>query len=354
MKILQNKILIKSTSILLAILDFISCNRHFDDIQQIEPSSQITDVSVEDIKLSKEQAIAYVGLFGQALENSGKKETETRSSETPKEISYIDFYVENGDTLLFAINYKDERGFCILKADNASFPIIAHSEIGSIDFGKITEENPLMEVINFHKNEVQQNLSGENKIDAEYYEKWKDIGNPDYLYEITPVNTSPENNTKTRARRHSTGKASVYPYTGKDLDTWTQEGNFNDAAPNKACIGCPAIAIGMLLYDCNNRISGRPTITSPCIPYWGATAKKDNNAGKLISEKFKTIADSIPNYNWGKIKDYASGAMPDDIVKGLRKLGFKNASIQDYDFETLYKNLSYKNRGTISEKGIRL
>ncbi|HCC51955.1 MAG TPA: hypothetical protein DEQ30_07790 [Porphyromonadaceae bacterium] len=50
----------------------------------------------------------------------------------------------------------------------------------------------------------------------------------------------------------------------------------------------------------------------------------------------------MPNYNWGTSQDRPSGATPDDVLTGLRDIGFKKAQMVSYNFETLYNNLSFK------------
>ena len=43
-----------------------------------------------------------------------------------------------------------------------------------------------------------------------------------------------------------------------------------------------------------------------------------------------------------KQKNAESGATPADIQTGLRSIGFTNATLTDYNFETLYANLKFK------------
>lgn len=144
-------------------------------------------------------------------------------------------------------------------------------------------------------------------------------------------------------RKHSTGKKTIYPYTGEKLSNWCQFGNFNSYAPNQAAIGCPALAIGMLLFDCAHRdLSKREQVTVPRFPYHAERATIENEDGKRVSMALRQIADSIPNYRWGAKPGAESSANAVDILEGLKKLGFRQAELRPYDFETLYQNMSYK------------
>lgn len=295
-------------------------------------------------KLSKDQALAYVDLFGANLEVSSVPISEKRSLHEPKKISHIDYYIENGDTLLFAVNYANDKGFVILSGDNSSFPILAHSNEGNLNFKNIKEGNPFHLILLEYKKKVKRSLENPNGINSEYYEKWKDLGNKNFQYEITPLNGEPEA-AKLRARKQSSNKKAIYPYTGKALNDWCQNGSFNDSAPNKAAIGCPAMAIGMLLYDCEYRLTGSHTSTNPKFFREANQATMNNESGILVSKILRQIADSIPDYDWGYDQNKESGATPINILSGLHKLGFQNAELVSYDFETLYKNLSFRTAG---------
>ena len=291
--------------------------------------------------LSESQAIAYVNLFGNAIENGATDGSSLRSNSHPKEISDLDFYIEGQDTLLFAVNYADNQGYVLLSGDNSSFPIIAHSDKGNLRFKDIQEGNPLYSVLRNYKDKIKERLHNPDLIKGEYYEKWKDLGKEGYQYEITPSKNEPEDELRAY-RDYSSGKETIYPYTGKELDKWCQDGTFNSAAPNGSMIGCPAVAIGMLLYDCENRVNGNHSVTYPRFYYGAHLADSSNNLGSIVSKTLKQIADSIPGYSWSP---GGSSATPENILIGLHKLGFKKARLVDYDFEQLYDNLSFKSIG---------
>lgn len=297
---------------------------------------------VESIKMTPDQAIAYVRLFGEEITVASTPENKLRAADLDRQIGLVDYYVENNDTLLYAVNYKDEKGYVLLSSNNGGFPIIAHSDAGELRFSDIDKENPLWLVIMSEAERVKDQRKNPDRANLDYYDDWKDIGNPDYQYEIEPTSEVPSSRLRAM-RKHSTGKKTIYPYTGEKLSNWCQFGNFNTYAPNQAAIGCPALAVGMLLYDCHQRMLGKMEhVTVPRFPYYAERATKDNEDGKRVSMALRQIADSIPNYQWGaKPGDY-SAAYAVDILEGLKKLGFRQAELHPYDFETLYQNMSYK------------
>ena len=276
--------------------------------------------------LSVDQAKIYASMFCNYLDEKDadpESNLKTRSSgKVNKELSNIDYYIENGDTLLYAFNYKDDNGYIIIAADNSTFPILAHSSKGNLKFKDINSESSLNLFISAYKQRTKERLA---KVeDTEYYQNWKDLGNKDYEYEIIPNNDEPIPVTKGR-RKNSSGKKSIYPYTGIELDAWCQEDGYNYYAPNKARIGCPAIAIGMLMYDTSQRMNGSFTPTYPEFNFFYDAYNMREVDGSETARKLRQIADSIPNYNWGARKDAESGASLDEIKIGLRKLGYKNA-----------------------------
>lgn len=290
------------------------------------------------VQLSEQQARIYATMFLKH-EDSISRPQNLRSIAVPREISDVNYYVEGRDTLLYAINYGNNGGFVILSGDNSSFPIVAHSDKGHLVLSEVSSENPLYGALQGYIDKAKKNINDPSRVNSPYFEKWKDLGKKDYEYEIVPENTAPVAGMRS-TREYSSGKPAIYPHTGKDLN-WSQAGNFNSAAKDGSLIGCPAVAIGMLLYDCEHRINGSYTSVTPSVRYDAKFATADNIQGREVSKVLRQIADSIPGYDWSP---YVSGANPEEIITGLRKLGFPDADRVNYDIETLYKNLSFKAR----------
>lgn len=334
---------------LMAISFFLySCSEVQEDVMLSE--SKVENSTLQSSKLNLQQALAYAAMFSPGFEKNDSPESSTRAANpSPQVVSNVDFYIENGDTLLYAINYINDGGYVLIAGDNSSFPILAHSNQGNLIFSNISENSPMAMFISATKNKVKANIDNDTVSDTDYFENWKDLGKDGYEYEIIVNENEPLPQTRGR-RENSSGKTSIYPYTGKDLDFWCQEGGYNMYAPNQACIGCPAISIGMLMYDTSQRLLGNSTSTTPYFYYYD---KRDLSAVTDYTDtarKLRQIADSIPDYDWGAAKDSASGANPYQILIGLKKLGYKNAQLVNYNFETLYNNLSFKGYNYFGEE----
>ena len=294
--------------------------------KQDAPSKEAT----KSVQLSEQQARMYATMFLKH-EDSISRPQNLRSIAVPREISDVNYYVEGRDTLLYAINYGNNGGFVILSGDNSSFPIVAHSDKGHIILSEVSSENPLHGALQAYIDKAKKHINDPSRVNSPYFEKWKDLGKEGYEYEIVTENAAPVAGMRS-TREYSSGKPAIYPYTGKELN-WSQDGNFNSSAKDGGLIGCPAVAIGMLLFDCEHRLDGRYTHVD------AKFATANNIQGREVSKVLRQIADSIPGYDWSP---YGSGANPDSIPIGLHRLGFKEAKWQDYNIDTLYKNLSFK------------
>ncbi len=325
-------------------LGMLSCNDEADFLSSGEEYRDSSKTFVELPKISLEQAEIYASLFSTYLDENDTPEKErdvsTRSS-SAKDIENVDFFIEKGDTLLYALNYKD-GGFILIGSANTSFPILAHSTKGRINLNDInSNESGLTLFIETVKNDIKESLNNPKILDSEYYENWKDLGKEGYEYEITLSSEEPLAETRSR-RKTSSGKKSIYPYTGIALDAWDQVGGYNICAPNRACIGCPAISISMLLYDCSERLTGNNTWTYPSFGYYDRRDLSNVRTETETARKLREVADYVPNYSWGRGIDQPSGATPSSVLTGVRSIGFTKAQMVSYNFETLYDNLSFK------------
>lgn len=317
-------------------LSLTSCNKEGQ-----EPVVPETDVASNGLTISQAEELA--NLFAPLLDSNVKPDVETRtaSSNFPKTLDYIDVYVENGDTLMYALNYANNAGYIVVGANNLAFPILSHSSHGAFNFDAINEHSPVNNFLEAYKETIRTGVTASD-TSSEFYDNWKDLGKEGYEYEIEicPMDELVE----TRGRREeSSGKPTIYPLTGEELDYWCQEGGYNYYAENNARIGCPAIAIGMLMYDTSQRILGNSTPTSPSFSYYyDAFDIAGETTGTETALKLRQIADAIPDYDWGPSKDEESGATPAEILTGLHNLGYVDASIATYNFETLYDNLTFE------------
>lgn len=256
-----------------------------------------------------------------------------KSAEVAPEISNVSCFVENGDTLLFAFNYGDDEGYTIVGASAGSFPVLAQSDHGSVNFDDVDKDGSFAFFINLMAESV---INASADPDTAYASLWKEVGNDEWEYSVEVVDPQLDADTisgnKSRSRT-SSGKASIYPYTGLALKDWCQAGDYNASADKGACIGCPAMAVGMLLYDVNNRVDG---INAATVPYFTYNEQYPAYA-KSVSAKLRKIADAIPNYFWRIDGRKSSGVYnPSDLLQGVKNLGFAKAELSSFNFEKAY------------------
>lgn len=321
----------------MALSFLLSCSRNDNEMEGVSLKTENSS-----LKLNQKQARAYASIFSSYMEGKGSPNENNGKSLLSKKVKAepeFDYLIEKGDTLMYALNYKNNGGFILMSGANGAFPIIAHSDEGNIDFDKISKDNPLSRMIHNYKEEVKSILENPTKENIEYNEDWKDIGKEGYEYEFELNNTPPASEYVAYGRRHSTGKATIFPYTGKDLDVWDQD-NYSQHAKS-GLIGCPAVAISMLLYDVNNRMLGNNTATTPNFDIYDTNI---SNA-ESVSRRMRQIADLIPNYQWNINSSRESGATPDDILIGLKNIGFKKAEKHPINIDVLYNNMKYKGIG---------
>lgn len=331
----------KTTRILaysLIAMTFFSCEKGNIDSIQITDNGEFNHSSVLSATQLEQFATLYAGVF-QSIDSTNSV-ADTKASAT-KVLENVDVLVENGDTLMYAFNYRDNGGYIVIGADNSHFPILAHASTGSFRFSNIEKNNPINIFLECYKTDIKDRRNNETLLDSEFYDNWKDLGKEGYEYVVEIC--TPEEIQETKSRRtESSGKATVYPFTGMELSYWCQEGGYNYYAENNACIGCPAISIGMLMYDTASRITGNCQQTYPSFGYYyDAFDMSGYTTGTPTAQKLRQIADAIPNYNWGAYAGAESGAQIGDIVTGLHNLGYVNAVAMTYNFETLYNNLKF-------------
>lgn len=280
----------------------------------------------------KAEAIARLFAPYRATDEGGGN----KAAEAVPEVSSVSFYVSDGDTLLYAFNYGEGEGYTIVSGSTASFPILAQSGEGRVDFDRAAEGDPFTFFAGLMARSVKERLDRATTADTAYAALWRHVDDPDYTYEVTPLDED-EETVGNKGRLTKTGREYIHPYTGLELKNWGQYGDYNSAAPNRACIGCPAVAIGMLLYDVCTRTFGKIEDTKPSFSVEDRLAYN----AKRVSTKLREIANTIPNYNWGKSKEKESGASATNILTGLRRLGFTSAKLSPYNFETAYSSLSF-------------
>lgn len=116
-------------------------------------------------------------------------------------------------------------------------------------------------------------------------------------------------------------------------NTWGQGQGYNADAKNGALIGCSALAVGLIC-----RYFTFPT--GPNFDYVNMPRRLNNvTTSNPISRMLRTVADNIPNYQWGKNPGDETLANGSDIKKGLINLGYKNVDLYEYELDLAYNNM---------------
>jgi len=214
----------------------------------------------------------------------------------------------DGDTIYFAINYADDAGYILVDASlNAEVPILAFNDTGKF--------------ISTHIDELP--IGAESNENKESF--WVE-GNIPMLSKVENVSFNKSSSGDKKLEKE------VMPNVGKKYK-WGQGNGYNNDAPNHASIGCPAVAIGMLCM--HNRYPA-------CFDYSKMPTKIEGDDGTKsnpLSKMLKQIADNIPNYQWGKSKDQLSGAKDNNIIEGLKKLGYKNVLAGRINISEIISNI---------------
>lgn len=237
---------------------------------------------------------------------------------------------KDGKTVLYAINFGENNGFMIISADKeAPFSMLAFNDSGHFDENKLDKNNPFFVWLEEQSEKVAKELERTPNLSDEKYGIWKDMdgSTKDTEIEIELVNNIP---AETKGRHKGSWNLEYEsPFSTVKNSLWGQrEGGYNiDAKVPGALAGCPAVAIGLLCkthrYPNNYDYSGMPDVLN-------------TNVSNPISVMFRDIADKIPNYKWGV---NGSGALPNDILTGLHKVGYTKAKLGNYDFNTVYNNI---------------
>ena len=116
----------KSFLLLMSILILFSCSSN-DVVEDVHSSNGTIHQGQTSVQLSLKQAKAYASLFSKGFKGTDAEATTRAASLPTPTIKNVEFLIEGKDTLLYAINYSNNRGYVILSGTNNAFPIIGHA-----------------------------------------------------------------------------------------------------------------------------------------------------------------------------------------------------------------------------------
>ncbi|MBF0761705.1 C10 family peptidase [Dysgonomonas mossii] len=291
-------------------------------------SNQENKINVEK-QVSLDEAKAFVDKFMTSRANSDIS-LKKKSFLANNDYDILPITSESGTVVMYSINYNDNGGYLLLSADKEDKTILALNDSGRFDMSSI-RNNPAMNSWLQEKSlEIEKSLISKVNIENQKYGLWNYITNEqDTIVEIQFIVDKNTDGKNTKSHKGSYNLPWVNPSTGTVVQ-WGQQSPYNyHAKVSGALAGCPAVAVGMLCFNYSYPYNSN-------WPYWYMPYKLTSTGDNHIARMFRDIADQIPDYTWGT---NASGAMPNDIVTGIKRLGYEDVRMINYDFRTVHTNL---------------
>ena len=309
-----------------------SCSNDFDQLQeQLEETvySKERVVSIEQAQAFAEKAIEAIQAKGDTVLI---KNTALRTVKSVEPIK-----AQNGNVVLHVVNFDDNQGYMILSADKeAPNPMLSFDTKGNFVLQNVVKDSPVWIWLEERKEIISKNYESGIHEDNQGYELWNYIiGNEEgeisiEIGDVEGTKDAQGENVQSRATYpNPTGRPTISPWYDVQANIWGQGSGYNADVPIwNAYVGCPAVAIGILCkthrYPSKYEYNSMPTSLS------GITT---SNA---ISRMFRDIGNNIPNYYWSTD---GSGATPNDILTGLKRLGYNSAVLRNYDSWIAYANI---------------
>lgn len=309
-----------------------SCSKDADLGGDQNPVPKIPEVQPTTRVVSISQAEDFANKSFGAIQN---KETSplTRSSAPANSAKVEAILGENGEPVLYVVNFGDDGGFMLLSADKeSSNTMIAFNTTGKLDLNETNPDSPMGLMIAEQKAIISKDIEEGIHKDAQRYEMWEYLGTTsDVTIEIELSSVGEAGSTK-GTHKGSWGLTQIGPWSTVSNCIWGQANGYNADAPrpNVDLAGCPAVAVGLLCKTWNY-----PAIYE----YWNMpnSLPSSTRTSNAISRMLRDIANKIPGYSWGST---GSGAQEIPILTGLRTLGYNSAKSGAYNFNTVYGNIN--------------
>ncbi len=314
-----------STTLLVSILLISSCNKDNQDT----PPLQQQNNNIANRQVSSEQAKKFANLIANNLFSAEENGAQLKSATAhdSRSISKIQAIVsETKDTVMFSVNFNNNKGFILISGDKGDSPIVALSDSGAFDTEQL---NPTVAIwLEEQKSTIALQMSSPLLAQETNENMWDELNTDTTMIEFEFVSDIPNLKSCPKGEDPS-GRTTVYPYTGT-INKWGQGTGYNFNAPvRNALAGCPSVAIGQLCFD-----QKFPSNYN----YSGMVNQLPNNYNRQspISLMLRDIGDNIPRYSWSTD---GSGASPANILIGLKALGYTNAKFNNYNLISVYNDL---------------
>lgn len=199
------------------------------------------------------------------------------------------------DTLLYLINYKENKGFALMGANSKLHRIYAISDEGNLHFSDTIENKGLAMFFDGIKYEIQNRLSNDS-------EPHKEIPDKDMYYKI-------ESDRK------------ISPMLWPEVTKWSQSSPYNKycftSNGEQAAVGCAAVAVAQVMsrFNCPTKIDDQK------LPWRTMKKGTSNNSVALLMAK---LGESyLLEMDYG-IKE--SSAYTSKFDRTFTQLGYKSTS----------------------------
>ena len=239
---------------------------------------------------------------------------------------------ESESPAYYLFNYSDSSGFSIISADFRAAPVLAYSDIGSLDLSRDTLDMGLLTFLEEYYDYLQSTKDSVQYFTKDLAEMWMNVGmdadalpEPVDLCEIEPD--------------YPCWEDSFEPTTntwGPHLQTeWNQNGVYNDAAPNLGCSGGDQRAVTGCVA----------TAMAQVIRYWQHPSRYNYSAMPIgdvatteIAQLIRDCGDAV-DMNWGC---NISTAGTSDARKALENdFGYsKDADYVTYNYTRMKGNIT--------------
>lgn len=349
------KKLILFFSVMVALGVTTSCSQDGDTVIDPQPASRsladLTTVLPDTSSvITPTRAMEIAGYLGKAAPASRAASRVAESVEAVTD--------ENGDPLIYVVNYTNDQGYVVLSATTAYTPILAQSDEGRFDLADLDQNHPVnfwldeqkyivkhadalpdsirrkvaseWMAYNFDRADVAP-LSANADRPQVYYDslrRWSLDPNIDvYTYEDYIQTSEYQNLSQSEKNQITAGlsyygdgdlegmtnntlvlKANVYSNTKTQLLTtlWNQGYPYNEFVPNKKDLGCTVIASGQIMkyhkkpstYNWNNMPDDDATTDTQSFLYnLGRAIGIDYTADKSASN-IKHVNKTLQDYGY--------------------------------------------------------
>lgn len=297
-------------------------------------------------RISAAEAKEFGRMVFSAIHASGGEAFSSDGVERTVE-SVSPIVASDGQVAMYLVSAADSAGYILLSADKeSSHRVLAMGPHGTFGVDEIDPDSPFGQYVEGQKDKISADIAQGIHASNAGYQLWEAMASDEWKIELalaSPV--SGDGATETRGTHYP---YEYRPYKAPHYEVcgykWGQGGGYSMDTPLKYddksgkwyhCLaGCPAVAIGLLCSSLKYPAS----INGMTIDY--SNPNVSDYCSTPTSKLLRAIGNNIPGYDWGID---GSGAYKEQILAGLRNIGYSFAQIQSWGssmaFEWAYSDI---------------